>query len=169
MSVEAKPGFRASLCEFLYTRFDAERLRDLAAELPAGVEIRARLTTPASCWTLAGEIVELVSEYRQLDTLRASLLAERPDAASVLEAIWSLSPEDAVPRPSPSRCLPALPIGFIERPEYVALRAALREGRPVVGITGLPGSGKTTAVTAALQDARRALRYAGSMGTISPR
>lgn len=152
-NAKVQGGFRARLQEFLTSRFDVPDLHDLVRDLPEGRAIHDHLTVPTSRWNLAGEIADLAREHRQLDALHSSLLEQRPHDAGVLAAIWSLPQDAAAPPVPPPRHLPQLPIGFVERPEHEVLRAALREDRPLLGVMGLPGSGKTTAAIAALRDA----------------
>jgi serine/threonine-protein phosphatase 6 regulatory ankyrin repeat subunit B len=162
MNVQAPSVFNAALRDFLVSQYDAESLYRLVADMPDGkVSIKPFLTYPNNLFGLSTEIVELSYKEGQLQDLKDALLAQRSEVGDLIEQIWSLPiPSDAVlaVRKQPSLCpaIPQLPEYLEERPEYSAIRAALRSRQALVGITGLPGSGKTTAAIASLDEATRA-------------
>jgi len=154
-----KASLESSLVDFLVTRFEAAELRVVVGELPRGTEMSPHLPeSPATPYKLAEAAVDLLEPYDQLDAMRASLLERRPGDRDAIALIWTLPTRPPVASPPPSKperpalVLPQLPLGYVQRAEHTRLCAALREERALVGITGLPGSGKTTCVIAAVSD-----------------
>src|SRR5262245_41353880 len=161
MSDKVSGAFIASLRDFLISQFDPVSLNRLVSDLPSKNLLVPHLTFPTSRWTMSSEVVSLSIEHGQLGDLKKALLDQRAPLRAVIEEIWSLpAPEPTAPvvpaRRTLSPAVPEPPPYFEERPEHGQIRAALRARRPLVGITGLPGSGKTTAAIAALDDEVRA-------------
>ena len=154
--MELSGDFRVALRDFLTGQYDTVSLERVVAELPRSDVIRAHLTYPTSRFLMSREVVALCLKHGQLDELKKVLLQQRTQLVNLVEKIWSLpmpvampsSGASSLPRPQPSIPLP--PQHLEERPEYVAIRAALRSKQWLTGITGLPGSGKTTAAIASL-------------------
>jgi len=158
-------SFRASLSDFLVTQFDASSLRMLVRELPGEKDLARYLTYPASLWEMSQEVADLSIEHGRLGDLQVALIQRRSELRGVIEEIWSRPPAQTLQQrvPAPvnrvrTSAVPLLPEGVEERPEFALLRTRLRERHPLIGVAGLPGSGKTTAAIAALDgDVRAAL------------
>jgi ankyrin repeat protein len=156
--IAVETSMESSLVEFLVGRFDADELRAVVVELPLGTEMSPHLLQSApTSFKFAEATVELLKQYDQLDAVRTSLIERRPKDQDAISAIWAL------PRPSaaklssstptrPALILPQLPLGYVQRTEDTRLRDTLKEERALVGITGLPGSGKTTCAIAAVRE-----------------
>lgn len=157
MTVDVDAPFAPSLRDFLASRFRYDELATLVADLPDGTALSSRLRHEVSPYERSVDVVRLTIDHGHLDALRHELLDRRPEDRRYVEAIWRLPPPDdgdaidaGPPAPLPPPALPPRPPHFVERPEHVAIADALLSDDPLVGITGLPGSGKTTAAIAAL-------------------
>jgi ankyrin repeat protein len=161
MSVEVSGDFAAALRDLLVSQYDDEdSLKRVLGDMPHGKVIRPHLTYPTSLYGISADIVALSIQHGVLDELKAALLAQRSQLSDVIEQVWSMpAPQPASPPVAARERLrpfvPQPPDCVEERPEHGEIRGALRSDRPVVGVIGLPGSGKTTAAIASLDDDTR--------------
>jgi ankyrin repeat protein len=161
MSVGISGDFNTSLRDFLVSQYDPESLLRVVSDMPRGDEsIRPHLTYPGSLFGMSVEIVDLSLKNGQLDDLKNILVWQRAELRELIEQIWALRiperPPPALHKHTFPAAVPQPPEYLEERPEHVTIRAALRSWTPLIGITGLPGSGKTTAAIAALDQETRA-------------
>jgi hypothetical protein len=151
-------AFDSGFIDLLLAVFPTDgQLRTFVLNLAGGSEMEIRLPGPesgASRLRMTAETVRLLQEFERVDIALNTLVEQRPIYRAEIAELRALPrvPKQKPPPPRPQNPAPPLPHVYVERDIGTSLRDAIMgEQRPLVGLTGALGVGKTTLAAAVTQ------------------